>query len=364
MSTTQQIMTEDQARAYVLLGNIAEGKDGPIDVTTLIREGHITLTDIKTYIDNGGTGIPEITDPHIAFLGLAADPNELPEFITEGATIQKLMDFGVTAEDFQVINDKTLNCEAGKGLMFSIQGGDAMTRLAAAAREVTGTPQGKCHTGVKQIYRRAGLGSWIENAGGSAYMLHKTLEETGKVVCIYYENRAYQNCLMKNSEDMQKLYFNHFPEGVTLVMYNIKDPKVKEEVIKKGGKNKKGKDKFRPGATHGHDAVMTGRQPGQAACDGVQNIIYVRHYGKEFYAIYPKDAYVPQEYAELLLERVLERQLGGITLTQEQADELLTIAAQRKAAENIQIDQQEGLTPAQQPNPVQIAMRRQREERS
>lgn len=338
MTEPQATLVRDSENAYAVMNSIdaAQPMDGKnkITIASLIEQGAISYVDVKKFLEDGGTGIPTVMDPEKAFLGLAANPDELPRLITSGATIQSLLSAGVTAQDFQAVNDQTLD-DQGNGLMFSICGG-SMTKLAQAARTVTGSPQGGCYSGVKAIYRKAGLDAWLKNSGGSGYMCYMDLERSGHCISISFPNSSYENC--NQSGIMQTRYFEHFLEGTTLSMDNIKDCEIRQKVIAIG--KKKGKS-YAPGATHGHATVITNDpndpkySPGRAACDGVQKKIYVNHYGPYVHATFPKDAYVPEEYAMLLLERVLNRQLQGITLTDEQVDALLEIAERRKeAAEN------------------------------
>jgi len=258
---------------------------------------------------------------------------------TDKVSVQDLLDkAGVTSEDFQAVCDQhpELIQHIGGGATCGVLGTVATTVKNEYTTDKNGKKKvkaGRCHSGVIEIHRKANnivergknpdtKGAMTDslftqeakqagetyrkerpyqggsNGGCSEVAMFKASDD---YVTVAVPNKAYgkyKGC--KESQELNSLFYGVQP-GVTITVDSIEDNAMRK---RQGNTN---------GGKWGHCAVK--RKDGRFACDFVQTSIDFSRYGEYAHACFPKDASVPKEYAQMLIEQAQKR-MGGIEQTQ------------------------------------------------
>ncbi|MBR2136519.1 MAG: hypothetical protein IJ852_00970 [Alphaproteobacteria bacterium] len=256
-------------------------------------------------------------------VGNPVDPSKQYDEISNGqeqVTIETLMrQAGVTAEDIQVV------ANAHPEIISQIGGGKTCEEAARSASSRGGVARGQCGSGTRKVlvgargmscdsiqsnvaqnaraeYSRS-LGFQKGQAGGDSVYIG--LEATGNYISIDIENEAYGKTTTYNGPLDRSMWttVSKISPGAVLSFDPIFDPVWRQQAA--AGHKTYGNTPWTAGAIWGHAGVMTNDEDVQ--CDGRQKRIPFSRYGPQIHVSYPKDAFVPKEYALLCIQQAQER---------------------------------------------------------
>lgn len=216
--------------------------------------------------------------------------------------IKTLLDAGVTTEVIQEEIDKDPN------LLQQLQPGQTSQKLASAANRQRGKLEGKCLSGVQEIFAWAGLGDvlsgqqaeWPEKLKGarwnSACNAYYPLEKSGEFINLSIPNKAYKKS--RNSAENQEMraYINSLPAGTIVILDSAIPPEDRDNMSYAQMKRKCGVSQ----STDGHIGVINAK--GVFTSDAKEpNGPNCARYGETMIISANNDTNVPEDFAIRLL---------------------------------------------------------------
>lgn len=269
------------------------------------------------------TPVPEnLTAPEVSVTEPSAeDTPEKPSYLPRGTseiTIDELIqEYGVRPEDIQVVANEHPE------IATKIHGGKTMNTLSNSVRtkKARGTV-GHCAGGTYDYYTAAPDTAVIVTSPAFAQgrieyakednkarfkknskkqldpgadSFYRGLEQTGKFISIDVDNKAYGlNTRNGGAADKEMdAYLKSLPPGAT-VSFDCYEDRSSPKANTGGGK-------------WGHVGIV-GDDNYMMHCDFNQSDVDNARYGKQLHVCYPTDAYVPAEYAEMLIEQAKKRE--------------------------------------------------------